>query len=419
MLIFANSNVPFDLPTLCAMSVFVALGGGLLLLFAWTQHRSEPALAYWGLGYLIAAAGAALLQLGVPMAQLSSICAGNALICAAYGTMWAGARSFEGRRVHFGLMLAGMAIWIVACHFGGFCHSVEARACLACGICAGYVLLTAREVHNGCDRELLSRWPMLGLIVVHAVFMLARIPYISKLAVTPFVAGQPHGIGAFVLAFETMFAAFCLPFLRVSMVKERAELQQRKAALTDALTGIGNRRAFFEFGEAILRRTVADRRPAALLLFDLDRFKEINDTAGHGAGDSVLAAFSHMVAAAIGPGDLFARLGGEEFACLLVDAPMAVALQLAERLRSAFAAIDFAGLSSRPTVSVGVAMASEASRDLSELLAIADRALYRAKAEGRNRVAPAPLSLVEVSGEGARPLIGLTRPANIAAPMAG
>jgi diguanylate cyclase (GGDEF)-like protein len=421
VLIFASSNGSFDLPTLCAVMVFVTVGGGILLLFSWTQNRREPALALWGLGYLIASAGAAFLLFGAPIAQAFSICAGNALICSAYGTMWAGARSFEGRRVRVPLILAGAAIWIAACQFSDFYQSVEARACLACGTCAAYALLTAREVWNGRDRELISRWPMLGLIIVHAVFMLARIPYIGKLAVTPFVAGQPHSVGTFVLALETLFAAFCMPFLRVSMAKERAELEQRKAALTDALTGIDNRRAFFEFGAPLLQRTVADRRPAALLLFDLDRFKDINDTAGHGAGDGVLAAFSHMVAGAIRPGDLFARLGGEEFACLLVDASMSAALQLAERMRSTFAAMDFAGLTNRPTVSVGVAMASEAGRNLSALLAIADRALYRAKAEGRNRVAPAPLALVEAekNGEGGRLSVDLARPAAIAAPVAG
>ena len=92
------------------------------------------------------------------------------------------------------------------------------------------------------------------------------------------------------MAFEALFAAFCLPFLRVAMSKERAELAQRKAALTDSLTGIANRRAFFDLGGPLLEWAVADRRPAALLLFDLDRFKEVNDTAGHQAGDRVLKA---------------------------------------------------------------------------------------------------------------------------------
>ena len=220
------------------------------------------------------------------------------------------------------------------------------------------------------------------------------------------------------MAFEALFTTFCLPFLRVAMSKERAELAQRKAALTDSLTGIANRRAFFDLGGPLLEWAIADRRPAALLLFDLDRFKEVNDTAGHQAGDRVLKAFCDLVAASIRPGDLFGRLGGEEFACLLANATMAQALHTAEHLRREFEAMHFPGLEGNATVSVGVAMASEAGRSLPALLAIADRALYRAKADGRNRVAPAPLVLVDISaGETAHRT--LERAATIAAPAAG
>jgi diguanylate cyclase (GGDEF)-like protein len=161
----------------------------------------------------------------------------------------------------------------------------------------------------------------------------------------------------------------------------------------------------------------------ALLLFDLDRFKEVNDTAGHQAGDRVLQAFCDLVGASIRPGDLFGRLGGEEFGYLLANASMTQALQTAERLRREFAAIGFPDLVIAPTVSVGVAMvseamASEAGRSLSAVLAVADRALYRAKADGRNRVAPAPLILVEGKGGDIARRTG-DRPVAISAPIAG
>jgi len=152
-------------------------------------------------------------------------------------------------------------------------------------------------------------------------------------------------------------------------------------------------------------------------LFDLDRFKDINDTAGHQAGDRVLRAFCALATAAIRSGDLFGRLGGEEFACLLADTSMAQALHIAERLRREFASLRVAGLQGNASVSVGVALAGEADCTLPALLAIADRALYRAKADGRNRVASAPLVLVENGGTGARRM--LERPATIAAPVAG
>lgn len=399
MPIFSTTNLLLSLPTVCVVTAFVAVTGGLLLLLAWMQNRSEPALALWGIGCLVGSVGAAMLGAGDAIPRAVAICGGNALLCGAYGTMWAGARSFEGRRVHVPLIFIGAAIWTAACQCPYFYQSDAARAFLVPCIFAAYTLLGACELWYGRDRELISRWPTLALVVTHAGFLLARIPTVGAMPLIS-LAAQPHNTGAFVIAFEALFTAFCLPFLRVSMAKERAELRQRKAALTDTLTGVANRRAFFESGARLLDRTIADRRPAALLLFDLDRFKEVNDSAGHQAGDRVLQAFTHLAASMLRSDDLFARLGGEEFACLLPDTPMASAVRIAERLRSEFAAMPFPNLTTKTTVSVGVAMASEAGCTLSGLLANADRALYRAKAEGRNRVAPAPLVLVGAPGLG-------------------
>ena len=411
----AASHFILDLPTLFAVTVFLSATGGLLLIFAWLQNRNTPALALWGIGYLLGAAAAGLLASHGFIPSSWSVCAANALVCSAYGMMWSGARSFEGRHVRIPLIFAGAAIWIAAFQFEGFAQSLQARVSLVSGVSAAYALLGMCELWHARDRELISRWPTLVLVGGHACFLLLRIPFAQALTSSA-IAGRPQDAIVAVIAFEMLFATFCLPFLRVAMSKERAELEQRKAALTDSLTGIANRRAFFDRGAPLIEWAVADRRSAALLLFDLDRFKEVNDTAGHQAGDLVLQAFCDLVAASLRPGDLFGRLGGEEFACLLGNASMAQALQLAERLRRDFAIMRLPGLEVNPTVSVGVAMASEAGRSLSALLATADRALYRAKAEGRNRVAPAPLVLVD-NGEASRR--AAERAPAIPAPVAG
>lgn len=406
-----------DLPTLCAVAMFVSVTGGLLLLFSWMQDRSEVSLALWGLGYLIGSAGVGLMGLGNIDRSGWSICIANALICLAYGVMWAGARNFERRRNSIVLIITGSAIWLAACQFPGFLESLQARIVLASTISAAYLLLCAREVWNGRDPDLMSRWPAAALLVLHACFMLARVPLAGFMTSRP-PLGQPYGLGVCVMAFEALFASYCMAFLRMSMAKERAELEQRRASLTDSLTGVANRRAFFEFGSPLLERTIADRRPAALLLFDLDRFKEVNDTGGHQTGDSVLQAFSHLVSTMVRPGDLFSRVGGEEFAVLLTDAPMAEAMRVAERVRDEFARTRLAGLAGNATVSAGVAMANEANRTLSALLVTADRALYRAKADGRNRVAAAPLVLVGTGGDEG-PATDIVRSGGIPAPIAG
>ena len=128
----------------------------------------------------------------------------------------------------------------------------------------------------------------------------------------------------------------------------------------------------------------------------------------------MLQAFCDLVAASIRPGDLFGRLGGEEFACLLADASMTQALQTAERLRREFAALRLPGLAINADRQRRRRHGERSGRNLSALLAIADRALYRAKADGRNRVAPAPL--VVVGRDGAR---RAAEPIVITTPIAG
>jgi diguanylate cyclase (GGDEF)-like protein len=412
------SHVVLDVPTLFAVTLFITVIGGLLLLFAFLQNRNTPALALWGIGYLVGAAGAALLSgQAAAVPNVWAVGAANALLCTAYGFMWCGARSFEGRRVSLIGLAIGPALWIVAFQFDSFAQSLQERISLVAAISASYALLAARELWYARDRDLISRWPTLVLVIGHAGFLLARIPYAQDLAASV-SSGHPHGAVATVMAFEALFVAFCLPFLRVAMSKERAELEQRLAAETDPLTGVPNRRAFFDRGNPLLEHFIAERQPAALLLFDLDRFKDINDTAGHQAGDQVLRAFCDLVGTSVRPGDLFGRLGGEEFAYLMANVSVTQALQTAERLRLQFAALQFADLAITPTVSVGVAMASEAGRNLSALLALADRALYRAKADGRNRVAPAPFIRLEAKGgEAVRRQVD--RPPPVATPVAG
>lgn len=394
----ATPHFVMDFYTLFAVTVFISATAGLLLLFAFMQNRRTVALAWWGFGYLLGAAAAALIAAPTLLPNGAAPCAGNALLCGAYGLMWAGARSFEHRRPPLWGVAAGAIIWIAAYQSNAIAGSAQACIILVSVILAAYALLGARELCYAHDPELISRWPTLALVLAHAGFLLARIPFADVIAVSV-GSGHPHGAVVPVMAFQALFVTLCLPFLRVAMSKERAELEQRKAALTDPLTGIANRRAFFDRGAPLLEWAQADRRSAALLLFDLDRFKEVNDTAGHQAGDRVLKAFCDLVGAAIGPRDLFGRLGGEEFACVLADASMAKALQVAEQLRGKFAALRLPGIEAQPTVSVGVAMAGEAGRTLPALLATADRALYRAKADGRNRVSRAPLIIID-SNEG-------------------
>ncbi|MFB9968599.1 diguanylate cyclase [Pseudoroseomonas cervicalis] len=171
-------------------------------------------------------------------------------------------------------------------------------------------------------------------------------------------------------------------------IAERTEALRRQAE-TDALTGLANRGSFLARAAASLQEHAAAARPFTLLAIDLDHFKAVNDSAGHAAGDTVLRLAAERCAAVLRQGDLFGRLGGEEFAVALPCAGAAEALILAERLRQALATIDLprgAAPEGRLTASFGIAEARPGESDLAPLLRRADLALYSAKHAGRDRV---------------------------------
>jgi diguanylate cyclase (GGDEF)-like protein len=162
-------------------------------------------------------------------------------------------------------------------------------------------------------------------------------------------------------------------------------------ARTDELTGVSNRRAFMERGHHALEQARRYDRPLALVMLDIDRFKAINDTHGHAAGDRVLQAVGSLIQRAARTSDIPGRIGGEEFAVLLPETDEREAMALAERLRRDLAAVAVShdGATIRFTCSFGVATRAPDVAVLDALLDRADAAMYRAKSEGRNRVVSA------------------------------
>ncbi len=171
-----------------------------------------------------------------------------------------------------------------------------------------------------------------------------------------------------------------------------------EAVERDHLTGVFNRRAFFAAASRELQKRMHKDRPMALLMVDADNFKLINDRHGHPAGDAVLRHLATGLSAAIRTGDVVARLGGEEFAVLLPGTSTADARAIAERMCANFASrgAQVGGINIGCTVSIGVAELDSRETDIDALMARADRALYEAKAAGRNRAvvaAPAAAAL--------------------------
>ena len=205
-------------------------------------------------------------------------------------------------------------------------------------------------------------------------------------------------VGAIVLSHRTVgiWSATTRRLLGGAAVEASSALaraySQRAAeerASTDALTGLPNRRYFDEFCGLLARRRRSGDA-VGVLMIDIDKFKVLNDTHGHATGDEVLRAVGGAIVAAVREDDVPARYGGEEFVVLLRNPSPEVALDVGERVRTAVRQLDLGRFGVRVvTVSVGVAVAHEADQPITELVELADRALYRAKRAGRDRVVAA------------------------------
>jgi len=164
-----------------------------------------------------------------------------------------------------------------------------------------------------------------------------------------------------------------------------------EAAITDALTGLHNRRYMETHLNALVEQAASHGKPIAVLVLDIDFFKAINDTHGHDAGDDVLREFALRIRKSIRNIDLACRYGGEEFVIVMPETDMGVATMVAERLRRAVAGESFPVQQGMKllnvTLSIGLATLSDAGGDAAAILKRADQALYRAKRDGRNRVA--------------------------------
>ena len=175
----------------------------------------------------------------------------------------------------------------------------------------------------------------------------------------------------------------------VAIENVRLHEEAQRLSLTDGLTGTWNRRYFQMQFRQVLATATRFERPFSVLMLDLDRFKQLNDTHGHQRGDAILIEFSQRVKHTLREVDTFARYGGEEFICLLSETDADGAKTTAEKIREAIRSEPFGAVGDEPvsvTVSIGVAAYPKHGNSFHEIVETADRALYRAKEGGRDRV---------------------------------
>ena len=307
-----------------------------------------------------------------------------------YGLTWTGARIFDGRPIRPLLVLLAPLAWLLLCRIPVFADSVAARIIVGSAMLALLdAACGARSSGAAAASRLMSRWPMIIVLLAmpRSCWCACRRCLLSSTFGGDFVLSK---LSFTLLAFGTLLFTVVLAFLQLNMTKERTELKHKINSLVDPLSGVANRRAFLDGAAALLARQETDHEPLAVLLFDLDHFKQINDQFGHALGDTVLQTFA-------GDGDARrsaptscspASAARNSPRCLPVG-DIDEAYAIADRVRRNFAAVA-------ARFGIGTLLAERQRRRhawrairkqrVTELLSIVDRALYRAKELGRNRV---------------------------------
>ncbi|WP_034492346.1 GGDEF domain-containing protein [Afifella pfennigii] len=370
-----------DVVTMMVMAAFVAVVSGVLLLVARFQYREMTPLLGWVAANFFFAGG--LLRLASGLDESVVLVDGYVLLSLHPALLWTSARLLNERATPVSVVMAGpgavllavLALPPQASDPIGVVHAVVA---------ASYLATAAYAFAFQASQPLRARWALAALCLGQAAAALATIPllYLPPAALQPFVWWALK-----MIQFEVLIFFIGSTIFLVAAIRESRELGHKLKAETDGLTGILNRRSFMEKAARSLRRCHQDGTPCALIVFDLDRFKVVNDTYGHAIGDMTLTMFAQTAGRDLRPGDIFGRIGGEEFAAFLPQTDLAGGLALAERIRLAFAreGRQIGRLPVGATLSAGVSAPLEA-QTLESVMENADAALYLAKAAGRNRV---------------------------------
>jgi diguanylate cyclase (GGDEF)-like protein len=379
-----EASASLDIGTLFVIATCVTSLLGLFLLFAGMQDRIV-ALTWWGAAYLIGGLSGAIWRLHDQISPPLPESTANVLLFVAVGMIWSAARLFHGRAVRWGSMFLGATVWLAACTLPTFVDSAGLRVVLSSLIVAGYTFLIAAELWSERRKALIRRWPAVFVPMLHGAIFL----FPMTLASLSLGREGPRGLAsgwAAVFAIEILLYVVGAAFIVLVLAKDRTVRLYKTAAATDPLTGLLNRRGFFEGAKSVFGANKSGKRPVGVLAFDLDHFKSINDRFGHHAGDAMLQLFASVARKTMRADDVIGRLGGEEFVAIL-SGSVAEAAIAAERVRSAFEAATRAADSPQiqATVSIGVACGSP-DVAIETLMARADAALYCAKANGRNRV---------------------------------
>ncbi len=373
-----------DVDTLLFTQALISFLSAGIFAVAWWAYRETNAAFYWCIASLIMGVAITLVATQSMLPDTVGMLR-TALFIIAAALIWGGVRRFGHRPARLPVMLAGLFVWLLASLVLDQVSPRQLNAYVSWAAVSVYLYAAAWEVWRDNNERLFARWPLIALLGLRAT--LFAIFFVDALLGAPF-SGKPELGTVFSLVnFEHyVFVIGTTVFLLV-MIKERHELQHKEIAKRDSLSGLHNRGAFLDMADSMLDGHRKADFPLAILVFDIDKFKTINDTCGHAGGDRVIETFGTVARASVRPGDLVGRIGGEEFGVVLTNASEEIGFAFAERIRNGFsdACSRLDGMPIKTTVSVGVAVSYQDDSSLGELLRTADDALYRAKSNGRNR----------------------------------
>src|SRR5690606_26971111 len=300
-----------------------------ILLFArWLHGRDQTFFLSWSLGFGLFGTGLILAGLRGQIPNFISIEVANTLALASIGVIVAGMQQFDGRHIAPYVAIPAL-IWVGGMLLPFVREDFAARVVLYhVAACMGYVILIAILLrHDG--RSKWVRRILAGIFTIHIGASLLTAALTAAAAATSFSNVPSPSL----MLLPGAFCFVAMVLTGAQMLTDRSEQKLKDLALTDPLTGVLNRRGLIDDFQRLQQEDRPDKPMIALLQFDLDNFKQINDRCGHQAGESVLVAFSHLAALSFGGRGSFGRMGGEEFASILRVTDSDEAVGIAEKLR--------------------------------------------------------------------------------------
>lgn len=375
-----------DALTAAAAALAVQLAVALIMAGTFYASSGERCTRYWAMSGLLSAIGVVIVivNAGAPRLVLSTL--GNSAIIAGMVLQWWGVRAFYGkRRSPLGWLIAGGFLVMFAYSFA-MAQPLRDRALLSAATMALVFALNLFELWNKRSGRTTFAGMLLFItaIVSVAAFVTRAVGVYRN--DPQFLPDTAAGYGVIVVYLVPMVTTLLFATALMLLYFERLISDKHRMATQDELTGLYNRRAIVQAGQREIDVAQRLRRPLSVAYIDIDHFKRINDQLGHDAGDHVITEIGHLLKESCRTIDIVGRYGGEEFCIIFPGMDQEGVTVLAERMLAAIRRYRFRG-EFAVTLSMGFAvlMPDDQERSWTELMQRADKLLYKAKSDGRNR----------------------------------